>query len=95
MLISEGIWHRSFRGQDIRFRLLKALSSINGSPHITSDPKRTVLTTPCMWNGSKRPCYLFARKFYPDALDKLMCLFSNYCFLKYFQFLIMIMILIA
>ncbi|CAJ2643391.1 glycosyltransferase BC10-like [Trifolium pratense] len=75
---SEGKWHpRSFRGQDVTFRLIKALSSINGSPHITSESKRTVLMTPCMRNGSRRPCYLFARKFYPDALDKLMYLYSN------------------
>ena len=34
--------------------------------------------TPCKWNGQKRPCYLFARKFYPDTLEKLINLFSNY-----------------
>lgn len=33
---------------------------------------------PCLWNGMKRPCYLFARKFYPEALDNLIHLFSNY-----------------
>nr|CAB3468919.1 unnamed protein product [Digitaria exilis]CAB3471331.1 unnamed protein product [Digitaria exilis] len=33
---------------------------------------------PCMWNGMKRPCYLFARKFYPEALDNLMNIFSNF-----------------
>ena len=33
---------------------------------------------PCMWNGIKRPCYLFGRKFHPDTLDKLLDLFSNY-----------------
>jgi hypothetical protein len=33
---------------------------------------------PCVWNGMKRPCYLFARKFYPEALDTLMNIFSNF-----------------
>lgn len=33
---------------------------------------------PCLWNGMKRPCYLFARKFYPEALDNLMNIFSNF-----------------
>ena len=40
--------------------------------------QKTVMTTPCMWNGMKRPCYLFARKFYPETLSKLIHLFSNY-----------------
>lgn len=33
---------------------------------------------PCVWNGIRRPCYLFARKFHPEALDKLLDMFSNY-----------------
>ncbi|KAA3486290.1 Fibrocystin-L [Gossypium australe] len=39
---------------------------------------RRMLTGPCMWNGIKRPCYLFARKFYPETLERLMFYFSNY-----------------
>ncbi|OIV96523.1 hypothetical protein TanjilG_07915 [Lupinus angustifolius] len=75
---SEGKWHpRSFSAQDITYHLMTYLTSIDESPHITSDPQRTVLITPCMWNGSKRPCYLFARKFHPETLDKLMHLFPN------------------
>ncbi|CAL0305688.1 unnamed protein product [Lupinus luteus] len=75
---SEGKWHpRSFSAKDITSNLMKYFTSIDESPHITSDPKRTVLITPCMWNGSKRPCYLFARKFVPETLDKLIHLFSN------------------
>jgi hypothetical protein len=31
-----------------------------------------------VWNGMKRPCYLFARKFYPEALDNLLNIFSNF-----------------
>ncbi|KAF1893780.1 hypothetical protein Lal_00002307 [Lupinus albus] len=75
---SEGKWHpRSFSAQDITSNLMKYFTSIDESPHITSDPQKTVLFTPCMWNGSKRPCYLFARKFYPETIDKLIHLFSN------------------
>ncbi|OIV97767.1 hypothetical protein TanjilG_12524 [Lupinus angustifolius] len=75
---SEGKWHpRSFYAQDITSNLMKYFTSIDESPHITSDPQRTVLVTPCMWNGSKRPCYLFARKFVPETIDKLIHLFSN------------------
>ncbi|XP_058785776.1 glycosyltransferase BC10-like isoform X1 [Vicia villosa] len=75
---SEGKWHpRSFGARDVTYNVLKALTSFDQSPHITSEPKRTVLMTPCIWNGSKQPCYLFARKFYPDALERLMYLFSN------------------
>ncbi|THU43813.1 hypothetical protein C4D60_Mb02t00750 [Musa balbisiana] len=40
--------------------------------------KKVVTVKPCLWNGMKRPCYLFARKFYPEALHNLMQLFSNY-----------------
>ncbi|CAL9780314.1 unnamed protein product, partial [Musa acuminata subsp. burmannicoides] len=40
--------------------------------------KKVVTVKPCSWNGMKRLCYLFARKFYPDALHNLMQLFSNY-----------------
>ncbi|CAL9083553.1 unnamed protein product, partial [Musa acuminata var. zebrina] len=39
---------------------------------------KVVTVKPCLWNGLKRPCYLFARKFYPEALHNLMQLFSNY-----------------
>ncbi|CAL9083531.1 unnamed protein product, partial [Musa acuminata var. zebrina] len=39
---------------------------------------KEVTVKPCLWNGMKRPCYLFARKFYPEALHNLMQLFSNY-----------------
>ncbi|XWS70601.1 hypothetical protein CRYUN_Cryun03dG0060400 [Craigia yunnanensis] len=76
---SEGKWHpRSFRAQDITFEFLKNLTSIDDSVHFTSDPKRRVTTGPCLWNTMKRSCYLFARKFYPETLDRLMIHFSNY-----------------
>ncbi|WJX09913.1 hypothetical protein P8452_00694 [Trifolium repens] len=75
---SEGKWHpRSFRAHDITHQLMKKIAYIDESPHYTSDSKRTVVITPCELNGSKRSCYLFARKFYPETQDKLIQLFSN------------------
>ncbi|XP_054788487.1 glycosyltransferase BC10-like isoform X1 [Prosopis cineraria] len=76
---SEGKWHpRLFKVQDVTSKLLNAISSMDESVHYTSDSKRSVMITPCVWNGSKRPCYLFARIFYPRTLDRLMHLFSNF-----------------
>ncbi|KAJ8486370.1 hypothetical protein OPV22_018855 [Ensete ventricosum] len=76
---SEGKWHpKAYRAQDVTFELLKNVTSIDESYHVTSDEKKMVTVKPCLWNGMKRPCYLFGRKFYPEALDNLMQLFSNY-----------------
>ncbi|XP_008801394.1 glycosyltransferase BC10 [Phoenix dactylifera] len=76
---SEGKWHpKSYKAQDVTFELLKNITSIDESVHVTSDKKKEVLKRPCLWNGSKRPCYLFARKFLPETLDSLMNLFSNF-----------------
>lgn len=76
---SEGKWHpKSYMARDVTFELLKNITSIDESLHVTSDEKKTVMTRPCMWNGMRRPCYLFARKFYPETLDNLMHIFSNY-----------------
>ncbi|KAM0973776.1 hypothetical protein ACFX2I_016940 [Malus domestica] len=76
---SEGKWHpRAFRTQDVTYDLLRNITSIAESTHITSEDKKQMLTTPCLWNGMKRPCFLFARKFYPETLGKLVQLFSNY-----------------
>lgn len=36
------------------------------------------LTQHCLWNGVRRPCYLFARKFLPDTLENLLNIFSNF-----------------
>lgn len=36
------------------------------------------MVQPPLWNGVKRPCFLAARKFQPETLDKLLHLFSNY-----------------
>ncbi|KAL2896748.1 Ropporin-1-like protein [Bienertia sinuspersici] len=76
---SERKWHpRSFRAEDVTFELLRNITFIDKSVHLTSDEKNPRTVTPCMWNGQRRPCYLFARKFYPETLEKLINLFSNY-----------------
>ncbi|KAI3806610.1 hypothetical protein L1987_22520 [Smallanthus sonchifolius] len=75
---SERKWHpRSYKPQDITSKLLRNLTTFDTSFHFTSDEKKTVLATPCMWNGMRRPCFLFARKFNPETLDNLLQLFSN------------------
>ncbi|CAL9065268.1 unnamed protein product, partial [Musa banksii] len=43
--------------------------------------QKVVTVKPCLWNGMKRLCYLFARKFYPEALHNLMQ-FSNYTLIR-------------
>ncbi|KAL9226922.1 hypothetical protein vseg_002679 [Gypsophila vaccaria] len=76
---SERKWHpRSYRDEDITFDLLRNMSTFDESIHVTSDSKNTVMMKPCMWNGQRRPCFLFARKFYPETLERLINLFSNY-----------------
>uniref|UniRef100_A0A453SPG2 Uncharacterized protein n=1 Tax=Aegilops tauschii subsp. strangulata TaxID=200361 RepID=A0A453SPG2_AEGTS len=76
---SEGKWHpKVYRAVDTSFELLKSIASIDESVHVTSNAKHEMQRRPCMWNGMKRPCYLFARKFYPEALDTLMNIFSNF-----------------
>lgn len=76
---SEHKWHpRSYRAEDVSYELLQNLTSIEETVHETSEAQRQVTSRPCLWNGVRRPCYLFARKFYPETLDKLIQLFSNY-----------------
>ncbi|XP_047330648.1 glycosyltransferase BC10-like [Impatiens glandulifera] len=76
---SEGKWHpKSYSALDISDDLLQNLTSIDVSVHVTSEERKQTQRVPCMWNGIQRPCYLFARKFLPDALDNLLTIFSNY-----------------
>ncbi|GKV20419.1 hypothetical protein SLEP1_g30547 [Rubroshorea leprosula] len=76
---SERKWHpKLYKAQDITLELLKNITSIDESIHVTSDEKKEEQVQPCLWNGIKRPCYLFARKFHPEALDKLLKLFPDY-----------------
>ncbi|XVE71876.1 hypothetical protein DITRI_Ditri10aG0186900 [Diplodiscus trichospermus] len=74
---SERKWHpKSYRAQDVSDELLKNITSIDLSVHVTSEEKSEEQVQPCLWNGIRRPCYLFARKFYPETLDKLMMLLN-------------------
>ncbi|KZV35805.1 hypothetical protein F511_39602 [Dorcoceras hygrometricum] len=76
---SERKWHpRSYQAQDITLQLMRNLTSIVESAHITSDETSETKTTPCLWNGTLQPCYLFGRKFLPETLDNLIQLFPNY-----------------
>lgn len=76
---SEHKWHpKSYRAQDVSYELLQTIASIGESVHETSEVKKQVYVDRCLWNGVRRPCYLFARKFYPETLNILMELFSNY-----------------
>ncbi|XP_047962321.1 glycosyltransferase BC10-like [Salvia hispanica] len=76
---SEFKWHpKSYKSQDVTMELLRNITSIAESLHVTSDKKRQSRITPCLWNGVERPCFLFARKFLPETLNKLLRLFPNY-----------------
>ncbi|KAM7260677.1 hypothetical protein ACFE04_011350 [Oxalis oulophora] len=76
---SEKKWHpKSYRAQDITHELQQNITSIDLSTHVTSTDKPVQMVQECLWNGIKRPCYLFARKFYPETLNNLLQLFSNY-----------------
>ncbi|RZC86065.1 hypothetical protein C5167_026733 [Papaver somniferum] len=76
---SERKWHpKAYRAQDCTYNLLKNITSIDEGIHFTSDERQILMDGACMWNGMKRPCYLFARKFYAETLDILMHYLSNY-----------------
>lgn len=76
---SERKWHpKTYRTEEVNYELLRNITSIDESVHVTSQKRSEVQIRPCLWNGMKRPCYLFARKFYPETIDKLIQLFSNY-----------------
>ena len=44
--------------------------------------QKVVMQKACLWNGMQRPCYLFARKFYPETLQNMLHLFSNYTVIR-------------
>ncbi|URD84757.1 Core-2/I-Branching enzyme [Musa troglodytarum] len=70
---SEGKWHpKAYQAKEVTYELLKNITSIVENYHVTSDDKKVKMVSPCLWNGMKRPCYLFARKFLPETLDDLM-----------------------
>ncbi|KAG5390050.1 hypothetical protein IGI04_031591 [Brassica rapa subsp. trilocularis] len=67
-----------YRAHEISLEFMNSVSSEEMSVHVTSLGEHGELHWPCTWNGITRPCYLFARKFHPDALDALVNLFPNY-----------------
>ncbi|RID50859.1 hypothetical protein BRARA_H01561 [Brassica rapa] len=69
---------KTYRAHEISLEFMNSVSSEEMSVHVTSLGEHGELHWPCTWNGIKRPCYLFARKFHPDALDALVNLFPNY-----------------
>jgi len=69
---------KTYRAHEISLEFMNSVSSEEMSVHVTSLGEHEELHRPCTWNGIKRPCYLFARKFHPDALDTLVNLFPNY-----------------
>lgn len=76
---SEGKWHpKSYEKKDVSEELIRNITSITESVHVTSEEKKETMIMPCLWNGMNRPCYLFARKFLPETLDTMIDLFPNY-----------------
>ncbi|KAL8096760.1 glycosyltransferase BC10-like [Apium graveolens] len=76
---SEGKWHpKSYKAEDVSMEIVKNITSLTENVHVTSDKSKEIQIRPCLWNGERRPCYLFARKFLPETLDKMMLVFSNY-----------------
>ncbi|QHO38277.1 hypothetical protein HN51_004661 [Arachis hypogaea] len=72
-------WHpKTYGVEDVTYQLLNNISSVDVSMHVTSNMKKEIKRQPCLWNGIQRPCYLFARKFTPQTIDKLLHIFSNY-----------------
>ncbi|KAI8019788.1 hypothetical protein LOK49_LG04G02990 [Camellia lanceoleosa] len=77
--LTPGKWHpKSYRAQDITYELMRNITLNEDSVHVTSDERKETQARPCLWNGTRWPCYLFGRKFMPETLDNLMELFSNY-----------------
>lgn len=75
---SEGKWHpKSYREKDISHQLIKNITSITKSVHVTSEGKKKTMIMPCMLNGINRPCYLFARKFLPETQNSMIDLFTH------------------
>ncbi|CAN8325954.1 unnamed protein product [Cochlearia groenlandica] len=77
---SERRWHpKTYETHEISLEFMKNVTSEDMSIHVTSVGEHgDELHWPCTWNAIRRPCYLFARKFHPDALDTLVTLFPNY-----------------
>ncbi|KAG2250729.1 hypothetical protein Bca52824_080865 [Brassica carinata] len=77
---SERRWYpKTCTANEISLDFMKNVTTEEMSIHGTSVGEHgDELHWPCTWNGITRPCYLFARKFHPDALDTLLNLFPNF-----------------
>ncbi|KAH9653786.1 Core-2/I-branching beta-1,6-N-acetylglucosaminyltransferase family protein [Citrus sinensis] len=76
---SEKKFHpKMYKASDVTSELIKNITSVDISEHVTSDNQKKRLIQPCLRNGIRRPCYLFARKFHPDTLENLLNIFSNF-----------------
>ncbi|KAG6550314.1 hypothetical protein Mapa_008277 [Marchantia paleacea] len=75
---SEGNWHpRSFGKDDVTTYGIMEMQVIDTITHKTSEEPARVESEPCMWSGRQHPCYLFARKFKPEALEALEEIFPS------------------
>lgn len=69
---SLGGWHpQSFGKDDVTPMLLMEMQSVTYYTHVTSEVPARVIQEPCLWNDEVHACFLFARKFLPDASDVL------------------------
>lgn len=76
---SERKWHpKSYGAQDVSLELLKNITMVDEIFHVTSDEAKTEILKPCVRNGVQGPCYLFARKFLPETVDKLLQFYPSY-----------------
>lgn len=75
---SEGKWHpKMYNKKDVNIKLLKKIQAIGVSAHVSSDLKKQQTIRPCMVNGERKPCHLFARKYASETLNILLNLFPN------------------
>ncbi|XP_044464848.1 glycosyltransferase BC10-like isoform X1 [Mangifera indica] len=74
---SEHTMHpRTYKPQDVTSELINNTTSITEIEHFNSD-NQEVEIQPCLWNGKRRGCYLFSRKFEAKTLDKLLNVFKG------------------
>ncbi|KAL3676933.1 hypothetical protein R1sor_026881 [Riccia sorocarpa] len=75
---SEGKWQpRSFGKDDLTPHEIMKMQVIETITHKTSEQPAATERAPCMWGGKQHPCYLFARRFKPDALEVLKEILPN------------------
>ncbi|KAJ7544508.1 hypothetical protein O6H91_09G081300 [Diphasiastrum complanatum] len=70
---SEGKWHpKSYKVEDVTQARLRSIQAIDEHVHVTSNLQGKVTKVPCMRNGKRKPCFLFARKFLPETAGVLL-----------------------